>query len=133
MRGEGERGGGGGREGGGGGGEGGGEEERERGRRRERGGGGGEEERERGRRRERGGGGGEREEEEERERGGGFEQCLLWMYYCAFLSPLTASRCIEMVRSSVYVELASELEITKALTYLRHMDIPRVGGGSQRC
>ena len=35
-------------------------------------------------------------------------------------------RCIDMVRSSVYVELASELEITKALTYLRMMDIPKV-------
>ena len=31
-----------------------------------------------------------------------------------------------MVRSSVYAELASELEITKALTYLRLMDIPKV-------
>ena len=31
-----------------------------------------------------------------------------------------------MVRSSVYVELASELEITKALTYLKLMDIPKV-------
>ena len=89
----------------------------------------GEVEGERGRRRGEGRGGGRRRGE----RGGGFEQCLLWMYCCAFLSPLTASRCIEMVRSSVYVELASELEITKALTYLRHMDIPRVGGGLQRC
>ena len=35
-------------------------------------------------------------------------------------------RCIEMVRSSVYAELASELEITKALTFLRLMDIPKV-------
>ena len=132
MRGEGERGGeGGGREGE--------EEGKEEGKRRGRGGGGGREGEEEGKRRGRGGGGGrEGEEEGERrrrrgERGGGFEQCLLWTYYCAFLSPLTASRCIEMVRSSVYVELASELEITKALTYLRHMDIPRVGGGSQRC
>ena len=31
-----------------------------------------------------------------------------------------------MVRSSVYVELASELEITKALTFLKLMDIPKV-------
>ena len=30
-----------------------------------------------------------------------------------------------MVRSSVHVELASELEITKALTYLKLMDIPK--------
>ncbi|CAI8003550.1 Intraflagellar transport protein 88 homolog [Geodia barretti] len=33
--------------------------------------------------------------------------------------------CIEMVRSSVYVELASELEITKALTFLKLMNIPK--------
>ena len=31
-----------------------------------------------------------------------------------------------MVRSSVYVELASELEITKALTFLKLMNIPKV-------
>ena len=36
--------------------------------------------------------------------------------------------CIERVKESPYSELASELEITKALTFLRQRDIPRVGG-----
>ena len=35
-------------------------------------------------------------------------------------------RCIEVVKSSHHAELASELEITKALTFLREKDIPRV-------
>lgn len=34
--------------------------------------------------------------------------------------------CIESVKESPYSELASELEITKALTYLKQKDIPRV-------
>ncbi len=35
-------------------------------------------------------------------------------------------RCTECLRASPYSELASELEITKALTYLRERDVPRV-------
>ena len=35
-------------------------------------------------------------------------------------------RCIERVRESQYSELSSELEITKANTFLRQKDIPRV-------
>ena len=34
--------------------------------------------------------------------------------------------CIEKVKESQYVELASELEITKALTFLKQRDIPKV-------
>lgn len=50
---------------------------------------------------------------------------LIWVFVSTvWLWPVY--RCIEMVRSSVYAELASELEITKALTYLRLMDIPKV-------
>lgn len=35
-------------------------------------------------------------------------------------------RCIEVVKSSHHAELASELEITKALTFLREKDTSRV-------
>ena len=35
-------------------------------------------------------------------------------------------RCIEVVKNSVHSELTSELEITKALTFLREKDLPRV-------
>lgn len=34
--------------------------------------------------------------------------------------------CIDRVKESPYSELASELEITKALTFLKQKDIPRV-------
>ncbi len=34
--------------------------------------------------------------------------------------------CIEKVKASPYSSLASDLEITKALTYLRQRDIPKV-------
>lgn len=34
--------------------------------------------------------------------------------------------CIERVKESPYSELASELEITKALTFLKQKDIPKV-------
>ncbi len=34
--------------------------------------------------------------------------------------------CIERVKESMYSELASELEITKALTYLKQNDVGRV-------
>lgn len=36
--------------------------------------------------------------------------------------------CIERVKESMYSELASELEITKALTYLKQNDVTWVGG-----
>ncbi len=39
--------------------------------------------------------------------------------------------CIERVKESIYSELASELEITKALTFLREKDIPRVSAGGE--
>lgn len=52
--------------------------------------------------------------------------CVVAMQLCDCDCGLYVYRCIEMVRSSVYAELASELEITKALTYLRLMDIPKV-------
>ena len=35
-------------------------------------------------------------------------------------------RCIETVRSSPYAELASELEMSKAITFLKKRDIPKV-------
>ena len=51
-----------------------------------------------------------------------FSSCLhvyviVWYYM---------NRCIEVVKNSVHSELASELEITKALTFLREKDLPRV-------
>ena len=39
--------------------------------------------------------------------------------------------CIERVKESMYSELASELEITKALTYLKQNDIGRVRNESE--
>lgn len=42
--------------------------------------------------------------------------------------------CIERVKESLYSELASELEITKALTFLKQNDVPRVSKKSaSRC
>lgn len=35
-------------------------------------------------------------------------------------------RCVEMVKSSQYVELANDLEINKAITYLRQKDFNQV-------
>lgn len=35
-------------------------------------------------------------------------------------------RCIECVKSSPYLELANELEITKAITYLKEKDLAKV-------
>ena len=36
------------------------------------------------------------------------------------------SRCIECVKASPYLELANELEITKAITYLKEKDLAKV-------
>lgn len=36
-------------------------------------------------------------------------------------------RCVDMVKSSQYVELANDLEINKAITYLRQRDFNQVG------
>jgi intraflagellar transport protein 88 len=41
--------------------------------------------------------------------------------------------CIEVVKSSQHAELASELEITKALTFLREKDIPRAVETLKEC
>lgn len=38
--------------------------------------------------------------------------------------------CIERVKESMYSELASELEITKALTYLRQNNVTQVRGNN---
>ena len=35
-------------------------------------------------------------------------------------------RCIECVKASPYLELANELEITKAITYLKEKDLAKV-------
>lgn len=35
-------------------------------------------------------------------------------------------RCIECVKASPYLELANELEITKAITYLKEKDFNKV-------
>lgn len=35
-------------------------------------------------------------------------------------------RCIECVKASPYLELANELEITKAVTYLKEKDLAKV-------
>lgn len=35
-------------------------------------------------------------------------------------------RCVDMVKSSQYVELANDLEINKAITYLRQKDFNQV-------
>ena len=45
--------------------------------------------------------------------------CIRFVCKCLF-------RCIECVKASPYSELASQLEMTKALTYLKQRDIPRV-------
>ena len=37
-----------------------------------------------------------------------------------------SSRCVSMVKSSQYVELANDLEINKAITYLRQKDFKQV-------
>lgn len=36
-------------------------------------------------------------------------------------------RCVEVVKASQYVELANDLEINKAITYLRQKDFNQVG------
>ena len=35
-------------------------------------------------------------------------------------------RCVDSVKNSIYVELANELEITKAITYLKMKDFSKV-------
>ena len=44
---------------------------------------------------------------------------------CTYLLYQSMSRCIECVKSSPYPELASELEMAKALTYLRQRDFAK--------
>ncbi len=45
------------------------------------------------------------------------------MYGCCFSFSF---RCVDMVKSSQYVELANDLEINKAITYLRQKDFNQV-------
>lgn len=42
--------------------------------------------------------------------------------FCFFIY----TRCVEMVKSSQYVELANDLEISKAITYLRQKEFNQV-------
>lgn len=44
------------------------------------------------------------------------------IYYC---------RCVEAVKTSQYVELANDLEINKAITYLRQKNFTQVYNSSQ--
>ena len=39
---------------------------------------------------------------------------------------LASYRCVEVVKASQYVELANDLEINKAITYLRQKDFNQV-------
>lgn len=46
---------------------------------------------------------------------------VIIIFYICFLG-----RCIECVKASPYLELANELEITKAVTYLKEKDLAKV-------
>ena len=47
--------------------------------------------------------------------------------YVVFVVVVVSSfRCVDMVKSSQYVELANDLEINKAITYLRQKDFNQV-------
>ena len=66
--------------------------------------------------------------------------CLLvsfeiWLYIKAIIIVffLFFGRCIECVKASPYLELANELEITKAVTYLKEKDLAKVRILSNQC
>ena len=48
------------------------------------------------------------------------------MQISLFYSIVVFRRCVDMVKSSQYVELANDLEINKAITYLRQKDFKQV-------
>ena len=48
-----------------------------------------------------------------------------YTFLCMSISLFYIRRCIECVKSSPYPELASELEMAKALTYLRQRDFAK--------
>ena len=50
----------------------------------------------------------------------------LFLAVCVCVCVCALFRCTECVKASPYFELASQLEMTKALTYLKQRDIPRV-------
>lgn len=47
---------------------------------------------------------------------------MVIIIFCIFF----LGRCIECVKASPYLELANELEITKAVTYLKEKDLAKV-------
>ena len=48
------------------------------------------------------------------------------VYVKAIMVIIIFYRCIECVKASPYLELANELEITKAVTYLKEKDLAKV-------
>lgn len=46
--------------------------------------------------------------------------------HVVMLGSSLSPRCVDMVKSSQYVELANDLEINKAITYLRQKDFNQV-------
>lgn len=50
--------------------------------------------------------------------------CALCSLFC---------RCVEVVKASQYVELANDLEINKAITYLRQKDFNQVSATQPAC
>lgn len=61
---------------------------------------------------------------------GGVENISKWNESkYSFLSRLSY-RCVEVVKASQYVELANDLEINKAITYLRQKDFNQVSSAA---